>query len=423
MTKKSILLPVRSSILSSILQSTAYGEGGDPVIPTVVPLDWADLTYTGYEVEVEAEPEGPGIAAPQNLTWVDGSNPPEFVALIQKDPPHEVQEGDIPKLQFNGGGTIYEGDPVTLPIGNPIFPTMPTLPEGDYTAVLWYDRDEGGPGEVLGDHSDPCPQFTIEESGPTYDTDAQAIFDAFTTPADDTLKGHINTAVVALKSAGIWAKANVIAPFAAAADSQAALVNWKNPSESCSLIGAPSFTAFGYFSFDGVDDAIDSLLVPSTDGGGIYTQDSAHLAIWSGTDGIEDKGNVGRNGTNPCAFLVNQGISTNNVMGGRINSEPFSTLTRSDFTVTVGTGLAGIDRPNAGEVKLCLDDAFLTVLLGGDTASSGLPTQSILFGGDGSTFSARRLLLGWIGGSLTLGEIEDRYDIFLTLFQAVGAVP
>lgn len=114
-------------------------------------------------VRVPAVPAIVTISAPLDVTWVDGTNPPEFAMNIDWVAPGDVQVGDVPKIQFNGAGTIYEGDAVAVVGGPIIFPTMPTLDPDDYTAVVWFDRDEGGPGEVLGAHSDPSPQFTIEE--------------------------------------------------------------------------------------------------------------------------------------------------------------------------------------------------------------------------------------------------------------------
>src|SRR5262252_6152224 len=61
-----------------------------------------------------------------------------------------------------------------------------------------------------------------------YDSASLAIFAAFSTPPDTTRKGVIDTCVRALKSAGVWTKLDVLYLFAAA-DSQAARVNWKNP--------------------------------------------------------------------------------------------------------------------------------------------------------------------------------------------------
>lgn len=105
------------------------------------------------------------ISAPTAVTWVDGTNPPEFTMSIDWVAPGDVRVGDVPKIQFNGTGTIYEGTPVASVGGAISFAgVMPTLVAGDYTAVIWFDRDEGGGGEILGDHSDPSPEFTIEST-------------------------------------------------------------------------------------------------------------------------------------------------------------------------------------------------------------------------------------------------------------------
>ena len=68
--------------------------------------------------------------------------------------------------------------------------------------------------------------FTTVAGG--YDAATEAIAAAFTTPPTTARKNLIDAAVVALKSAGVWTKLDALYLFAAA-DSQAAIINWKAP--------------------------------------------------------------------------------------------------------------------------------------------------------------------------------------------------
>jgi|HubBroStandDraft_6_1064221.scaffolds.fasta_scaffold10535_11 hypothetical protein len=81
-------------------------------------------------------------------------------------------------------------------------------------------------------------------SGCGYLTQSCAIFAAFTTPPTTSRKVIINTLVNALLngSTDTWDKMDVLYVMAAA-DSQAASINWKNPgTTTLANIGSPTFT-------------------------------------------------------------------------------------------------------------------------------------------------------------------------------------
>ena len=80
-------------------------------------------------------------------------------------------------------------------------------------------------------------------AGSSYDAATEAIAAAFTTPPTTARKDLIDAAVVALKAAGVWAKLDALYAFAAA-DSQAAMINWKHPGTyNATEVNAPTFTA------------------------------------------------------------------------------------------------------------------------------------------------------------------------------------
>lgn len=100
-----------------------------------------------------------------------------------------------------------------------------------------------------------------------FDADAQAIFGAFTTPPDDTRKGLINAYVLALKAGGVWNSLDGLYVFAAA-DSQAALINWRNPgTHDATLVNAPTFTQDRGFTGNGTNSYVNSNFNPLPQGG------------------------------------------------------------------------------------------------------------------------------------------------------------
>lgn len=112
----------------------------------------------------------------------------------------------------------------------------------------------------------------------TYDSASCAIFAAFTTPPDTTRKGVINTAVLALKSCGTWTKMG-FAYVTAAADSQAARINWITPgTATLTAINSPTFTADQGFNSDGSTSYLDVGAAPGTFSP--LAQDDAHIAGW-----------------------------------------------------------------------------------------------------------------------------------------------
>ena len=112
------------------------------------------------------------IAAPTEVTWIDGTNPPLFTMLVQEVAPDEVQVGDIPQIRYNGAGTVYSGAAVAS------FPLvldfsgagLPTLGAGAGYGQVRFVRDPGGGGEIIGDWSSASEgAFTIAATGLTYE--------------------------------------------------------------------------------------------------------------------------------------------------------------------------------------------------------------------------------------------------------------
>lgn len=114
---------------------------------------------------------------------------------------------------------------------------------------------------------------------PIMDAATVALAVRFTTPPTNQRQSFINTLVNSLKLAGIWTKLDALYVMAAA-DSQAARLNWVSSSFTLSAISAPTFTADRGFTGDGassyLDTGFDATAAPSPN----FTLNSAHLGVY-----------------------------------------------------------------------------------------------------------------------------------------------
>jgi hypothetical protein len=91
---------------------------------------------------------------------------------------------------------------------------------------------------------------------------ALAIFAAFTTPPTTARKEIINNVVADLVLSGVWNELDVLHVYAAA-DSQAALINWKSPGTfNGTLFNAPAFAADRGFTGNGSNAYISTGYTP-----------------------------------------------------------------------------------------------------------------------------------------------------------------
>ena len=121
--------------------------------------------------------------------------------------------------------------------------------------------------------------LNIEATGIVYDSASMAIFNAFTTPPTQARKALINNAVVSLKNGGIWSLLDTLW-MTAAADSQAATINWKSPATfTLAPQSAPTFTADRGFAGNGTTSFLKTGFIPASNGVA-YVQDSASMGFW-----------------------------------------------------------------------------------------------------------------------------------------------
>lgn len=246
-------------------------------------------------------------------------------------------------------------------------------------------------------------------SGLSFAAESVAIFAAFTTPPTDARKVVINTLVVALKTAGVWAKLDLLY-LLAAADSQAARINWKNPGTfTATAVNSPAFEVDRGYTGDHSTSNLTTNWIPENHGVTCLLN-SACLGLWSRTSGQLAESDIG--GPN---FILNCRNGSDQtflrVWGG-------SQITPAN---TDGSGCFHGNRADANAIEVYRNGVSLGT---GSVASiSRDAMESWMCGRNNVTpqYSARQQAAGWFGGSLTGAEVLAMYNALAAYMTAVGA--
>lgn len=253
--------------------------------------------------------------------------------------------------------------------------------------------------------------------GVSYAAESSAIFAAFTTPPTTARKALIDACVVSLKTAGVWAKLDALYMFAAA-DSQAGLINWKNPGTyNGTAVNSPTFTADHGFVGNGTSSYVDLNYNPGTAGGHL-SQDSASAGIWSLTNSAADCSDLGgSDGSAQILFQINWS-----------DGKFYSDITNNIDSATVVADSLGhnvLSRTASGSyAKYKAGSSIATI----SSASIGVPNSDMLVGakkasgGGAIQFSSRQYAAAHLGGGLTAGEVASLYAAQHTYLQAVAGV-
>lgn len=222
----------------------------------------------------------------------------------------------------------------------------------------------------------------------------------------------INSAIVQLKSAGIWTRADAIY-FTAAHAEQASRLNWVSPATiTLTAVNSPTFTVDRGWRGDGVSayltlGVLRSALVK-------YTQNDAHIATWNVREfsGAASRYTMGGDSNN--TLRINSRTNTDNV-GGRIND--ITSLSSSPVTTAIlNTGLNRV----AGPTK--------TLYVNGAAAGSAATVSAAVSGTiyllrDGTAYSGEDMIaFASVGASLTAVQWAAYYNITRQYLAAVGAL-
>lgn len=247
--------------------------------------------------------------------------------------------------------------------------------------------------------------------GATPEAETTALIARMTVSPDSTRKGHINTLVKSLKTAGVWPKLDALYVLAAH-DAQAGLLNWKGSVFTLVPVNAPTFTLDRGYAGNGTSSYLDTGFNPAT-AGGSYTQDSASFFAWL-TEAAQN--------ANFAAGNVNTRLVPRNLTDGVNSRLNFAASTPATGTGSVldARGLTAIDRPGATGWSIYKGAAALGSFTGASVAPS---SQTFLIGklGGASVFSNQQVAAHGFGASLGPSGVASLNAALLTYLQSVGA--
>src|SRR5262245_4534966 len=249
----------------------------------------------------------------------------------------------------------------------------------------------------------------------SFETETNTLAAAFTTPPTATRKALINACIKALKDAGVWSKLDAFYIFAAA-DSQAALINWKNPGTfNATATSSPTFTADRGYTGNASTSYIDTTYNPFSSGGQFAANDATMFA-WN---------------------LASSASGTSPLFGGDAGSfrnQGFPNISTNTYRAAIGDSAIQIDytsnttKPGLYSASRTASNALASyrngASVGTDTtaASTGLPNENLSFLRSHVFFGDWQISGGGFGKGLNSTEHAALYSALLAYLQAVGAV-
>lgn len=255
------------------------------------------------------------------------------------------------------------------------------------------------------------PGHLSRVGGQRYSPEALAAFAAMSVQPSRALKGLYNTAIVALKASGIWAKDDA-RYFIDVHDAQAARLNLKNPGTyNLSATNGPVFTAYVGYAGDGAAAFLNTGFNPSTAGGN-FVQDSARVTAWSLKSGTDAGQIAGYVATSPNIQIYPR--FTDGSAYGTVNSNSGAAVTSAD-----GVGLWQINRTAANAQQLLKNGASVGTSANASVAPSNV---NIGFLRGAANFFSGSIAFGSIGSSLTAQQLADEYTILSAFKAGVAAL-
>lgn len=224
-----------------------------------------------------------------------------------------------------------------------------------------------------------------------------------------TRKGHINTLIAALKTAGVWAKMDAFYVFAAH-DAQAALLDWTGRGNDLATVGSVTFTTDRGFTGDGAT----GYLTKASWTPALQTQNDAHLSVWTRTAATYDGVTGKLDAHTGSARLGRRATTDSAAYTWRIND---ATGTQSAPAAQTGHFLCA--RAVAGTKRLYRNGASVATA---SVASTATATRiDFLSNAGASLFSDAQISAGSVGQNPTDTEASDFYTALAAWQTAVGA--
>lgn len=209
----------------------------------------------------------------------------------------------------------------------------------------------------------------------------------------------------------------------AAADSQAARINWKAPGTYTLVeVNSPTFTADRGYTGNGTSSYLTTGYAPG-DGGGPYqfTLNSCHLGIWGLTTGTAS-GSVGETGFINTALTSGvriKALDASNTLTGSMNAGAFT-----GGTVATAAGHTVLTRSSSSMVNTYKNGAAVLASISNTSVSLQNFAAFILahnVNGTPANFCPRQIAMVTYGANLTPQNMADLYQIDLAYLQGVGA--
>jgi len=246
----------------------------------------------------------------------------------------------------------------------------------------------------------------------SYRPESLALFARLTTPPTVLRKVAINTLISALVAGGVWDDLDVLYVFAAA-NTQAAQLNWKSTSYAAENQGA-TFTADRGYAGDGVSTYITTSYSP---GNGQFAQDDHTFGRWVRTIGVSGGAGLGTVGA-AVRFRIT-GVDSSNVEtydGAITGAKTWAYSSAQDVLVT-RSGSTAYDVYRNGSS------------LGTETIASEALTGAGQFfllaernaSGSPVSFSDSQISAAYFGKSLTSGKAAILSAALAAYMTAVGA--
>ncbi|WP_371346454.1 hypothetical protein [Ancylobacter sp. IITR112] len=261
-------------------------------------------------------------------------------------------------------------------------------------------------------------------SSSPFELEALDLFDRFTTPPTYERKLLINSLIRSLKTAGVWAKLDALY-LLAAANAQAARLNWCGTNYTISSVNSPAFTADRGYAGNGSSAYLSTGFNAFTAAGAKFLQDTAHVSIWDLTNRAAASASIEVGLFNGSSYQNHINTRyTGNVALGRVNQGLTAAMQPS---VTSSSGYYVISRTGATAQAMYKDGALLASNSSASVALSNANDFIPLLlgktvGGPLVNPSSDQLAAASIGGGLTSDDQAALYSAISTYLTAVGAI-
>lgn len=258
-------------------------------------------------------------------------------------------------------------------------------------------------------------------SGPVYDVDAAALFARMSSQPDAAHKGYINTAIVALKSAGIWALRDAIW-VPAVPTAQAAALNWKQnlynlTAPSVGGSSPPSFVADRGYTGDAATMYMLTGLKPGA-GGLSFVRDSANVSVYV------RNAFIGANLYDLGIYDGASGTLVGPLAGNQIQLDLNDALSATGVASGALPGMYSVERNTSTTLLKYKNGASLGTEAVASVALSGTQDFYILaanLSGGPTGFSPDNVAYVAVGGYLGPTLVAQEYSIMQAYMTSIGA--